>query len=266
MFNYLVHTGTMKPDEMLKQAKAVPEKRELDSYLETIWQLRGKGQSYREIAEFLNERGVVTDHTAVYRLIAVNNPLLNYRDGRVLLGDVVYESRKGRPLRSFDAGLFIAITKKLLIIPLKTAAPVTAIWCEAQFELNKAPNYVWLHQLCQCLHIDWNPEHPWHLKSRYGLELKFEGNLMGMVCQTFNLETMMRDVGTAVKEATRFFEQDKERFSRHQKMLSERKPEILEQLVILPNESRDDAYEESLEWNRKHAEQLTHQFNSIPLS
>jgi hypothetical protein len=255
----------MKPDEMLKQAKAVPEKQELDLYLETIWELRGKGKSYREIAEFLNERGVVTDHTAVYRLIAVNNPLLNYRDGRVLLGDVEYESRIGRPLRPFSAGLFIAITKRLMILPLNRAAPVGAIWCEAQFELNEAPNYVWLHQLCQCLHIDWNPEHPTHLRGRFGLELKFEGSLMAMICNTYNLEKMMQDVGASVKEATKFFEKDNERFSRRQKLISERNAEILEHVVIHPGESKDDVCEECLEWIRNDAKKLSEKFNSIPM-
>ena len=261
----MLHIVLMNPSQMLKQAKAAPEKRGLDAYLETIWELRRKGNSYREIAEFLNERGLATDHTAVYRLMMVNNPLLDYRDGWVLLGDVEYESQKGRPLRPFSAGLFIAIKKKLQIIPLKNAAPMAAIWCEAQFELNAAPNYAWLHQLCKCMHIDWNPDLPCDLQSNFGLELKFEGNLMAMVCQTFNLETMMRDVGTGLKEATRFFEQDKERFFRREKMLSERRSEILKSLVIRPNESKDDAYEDSLKWNREDAEKLTKRFNSIPM-
>jgi len=261
----MLHIVSMNPSQMLKQAKAAPEKRGLDAYLETIWELRRKGNSYREIAEFLNERGLATDHTAVYRLMMVNNPLLDYRDGWVLLGDVEYESQKGRPLRPFSAGLFIAIKKKLQIIPLKNAAPMAAIWCEAQFELNAAPNYAWLHQLCKCMHIDWNPDLPCDLQSNFGLELKFEGNLMAMVCQTFNLETMMRDVGTGLKEATRFFEQDKERFFRREKMLSERRSEILKSLVIRPNESKDDAYEDSLKWNREDAEKLTKRFNSIPM-
>jgi hypothetical protein len=255
----------MTPNKMLEQAKAAPEKRGLEAYLETIWELRRKGNSYREIAEFLNERGLATDHTAVYRLMMVNNPLLDYRDGCVILGDVEYESRKGRPLRPFSAGLFIAIKKNLQIIPLKNAAPMAAIWCEAHFELNAPPNYAWLHQLCKYLHIDWNPDLPCDLQSNFGLELKFEGNLMAMVCQTFNLETMMRDVGTSVKEATHFFEQDKERFSRREKMLSEQRSEILKNVVINPGESKDDISEECLEWNRKHAQELTKQFNSIPM-
>jgi hypothetical protein len=262
-FSFVLHIVAMKPSQMLKQAKAAPEKRGLDAYLETIWELRRKGNSYREIAEFLNERGLVTDHTAIYRLMMVSNPLLDYRDGSVLLGDVEYESRKGRPLRPFDAGLFIAIEKKLQIIPLKNAAPMAAIWCEAQFELNAVPNYAWLHQLCKCLHIDWNSDLPCDLQSNFGLELKFEGNLMAMVCQTFNLETMTRDVGTGVKEATHFFEQDKGRFPRREKMLSEGRSEIFKSLVIPPNESKNDAYEDALKWNREAAEKLTKRFNSI---
>ncbi len=264
-FYLVLYVVAMNPSQMLTQAKAAPEKRGLNAYLETIWELRRKGNSYREIAEFLNERGLTTDHTAVYRLMMASNPLLDYRDGCVVLGDLEYESRKGRPLRPFSAGLIISIKKQLRIIPLKNAAPMAALWCEAQFELNEAPNYAWLHQLCKCLHIDWNRDLPCDLQSHHGLELKFEGNLMAMVCQTFNLEARMHDVGTSVKEATHFFEQGKEHFSRRDKMLSERRSEILKTVVIRPNESEDEAYEDSLKWNRKDAEQLTKRFTSIPI-
>ena len=198
-------------------------------------------------------------------MIAVANPLLNYRAGRIFIGDVEYESRKGRPLRPFRAGLSIAIKKRLLIIPLERFSPFPAIWCEAQFELNEVPNYIWLQQLCQCLHIDWNPEDPRHLKARFGLELKFEGTLMAMDCQTFNLEKMVRDVATAVKTATKSFERDNDRLSPSQKLISQRDEEMLEQVVIQPGESKADVREECLEWTRNDAKKLTEEFNSIPM-
>jgi len=255
----------MSPDKMLAQAKSASEKRGLEAYLETIRELRRKGNSYRQIAEFLNERGVITDHTAVYRLLAVSNPLLVANDDGVLVGDVVYESRKGRPLRPFDAGLLITIVKKRRILPLERDAPVGAIWCEAQFELNEAPNYCWINQLCTYLNIRWNSDHPCHLQARFGLEIKFEGNLMAMVCETFNLENAMRDLGTGVKAATKFFEKDKERHARRLKLVSERNAELLKHVHVDPGQSKDDAIEECLEWIREYHEKLTKQFNSISM-
>jgi hypothetical protein len=255
----------MSPEKLLQEAKAASPKRGLESYLETVLELRRKGNSYRQIAEFLNEKGITTDHTTVYRLVSASNPLLVSSDDGLLLGDVVYESRKGRPLRPFDTGLLITIVKKLRIIPTDREAPVSAIWCEAQFELNEAPNYRWLNQLSKCLNINWNPETPCHLQARFGFEIKFEGNLMALVCQTFNLENAMRDVGTGVKAATKLFEKDKERHSRRQKLVSERNAELLKHVHMNPGESKESVVEECLEWIREDAEKLTRRFNSIPM-
>ncbi len=255
----------MHPDKLLEQAKALPEKYGIEAYSATIWELRRKGKTYRDIAQFLNERGVPTDHTAIYRLISRGNPLLGYEEGAVLFGDVVYELRKGRPLRSFDAGLLIAIKKKLRIIPLKSAAPKPAIWCEAHFELNAPPNHDWLRQICENLDIRWNPASPWFLRGRFGFELKFDGNLMAMVCETHNLEHYLKELGTAVSKTSKFFEQDKHRPSRGKEMLARRNAEILESLVLPPGESEEDEIEDSMKWNRKYADELTRRFQSIPL-
>ncbi len=95
----------MTPNKMLEQAKAAPEKRGLEAYLETIWELRRKGNSYREIAEFLNERGLATDHTAVYRLMMVNNPLLDFRPGQSELSPLSDAGAIDRALWPDGAGL-----------------------------------------------------------------------------------------------------------------------------------------------------------------
>ena len=146
----MVYIVSMDSHKMLEEAKTVPEKQGLEAYSAAVWELRRKGKTYREIAEFLNERGVPTDHTAVYRLVRANgNPLSSSPEGAILVGDTVYESRQGRPLRPFEAGLHIIIKIKLQIIPLKDAAPQAALWCEAHFELNEAPNHDWLQQLCK---------------------------------------------------------------------------------------------------------------------
>jgi len=256
----------VNPDKMLEQAKAVAEKQGLEGYAATIWELRRKGKTYREIAEFFNKRGVSTDHTAVYRLVrAKGNPLLSLPDGPVLLGEMVYESRQGRPLRSFEAGLDILIKSKLRIIPLKDAAPQPAIWCETHFELNEAPNHDWLKQLSQQLDLRWNPATPYYLQGRFGFELKFEGTLMAMVCQTHNLEHYMNQVGTVVYGTTKFFRQNKVRPYDLKEMFGRRDSEIIDTPVLSQSDSAEEEIEESLKWNQEHARKLTKQFRSTAL-
>ena len=54
-------------DDILAEARAAPPKIRLEEYREAVEALRNKGYSWREIADFLTQRGVVTDHTRVYR-------------------------------------------------------------------------------------------------------------------------------------------------------------------------------------------------------
>ena len=56
------------PDALLREAEEEPNYRDLSEYCPVIATLRNKGFSYREIAEWLSERGVELDHNAVYRL------------------------------------------------------------------------------------------------------------------------------------------------------------------------------------------------------
>ena len=60
------------PDALLREAEEEPNYRDLSEYFPVIATLRGKGFSYREIAEWLSERGVELDHNAVYRLYTRN--------------------------------------------------------------------------------------------------------------------------------------------------------------------------------------------------
>ncbi len=57
----------MDPKKIISDAKAAKPKTPLSAYNEAISILRDKGFSWREIAVFLSERGVSTDHTKVYR-------------------------------------------------------------------------------------------------------------------------------------------------------------------------------------------------------
>ena len=60
------------PGALLREAEEEPNYRDLNEYCPVIATLRGKGFSYREIAEWLSERGVELDHNAVYRLYTRN--------------------------------------------------------------------------------------------------------------------------------------------------------------------------------------------------
>ncbi len=57
----------MDIDRIIKDANAVKPKEPLVAVSEVISTLRDKGYSWRDIASFLTDRGVKTDHTKVYR-------------------------------------------------------------------------------------------------------------------------------------------------------------------------------------------------------
>ena len=56
------------PEVLFQQAEQEPDFRALSAYVDSIRMLRDKGFSYRDIAEWLSERGIEADHNAVYRV------------------------------------------------------------------------------------------------------------------------------------------------------------------------------------------------------
>ena len=56
------------PEVVFREAEEEPDCRTLGAYLDAIRVLREKSFSYREIANWLSERGVDADHNAVYRV------------------------------------------------------------------------------------------------------------------------------------------------------------------------------------------------------
>ena len=59
----------ISPEELLQEAKSKHPRQSLKPHRETIVTLRLKGYTWREIAHFLREGGVNTDHTKVFRFI-----------------------------------------------------------------------------------------------------------------------------------------------------------------------------------------------------
>ena len=64
----LAFDGGPPPEALFLEAESEPDQRSLAQYLDSIRVLRDKSFSYREIAEWLSERGVSADHNTVYRV------------------------------------------------------------------------------------------------------------------------------------------------------------------------------------------------------
>lgn len=65
-------------EEILKDALVAKGKGEnLADYIETIAVLRDKRWTWREISQFLNDRGISVDHTKVYRFAVANEEKIN---------------------------------------------------------------------------------------------------------------------------------------------------------------------------------------------
>lgn len=58
------------PNSVLQDALNAPPKTDLSDYLESIKALRDKNWSWRDIASFLKDRGVETDHTKLLRFMS----------------------------------------------------------------------------------------------------------------------------------------------------------------------------------------------------
>ncbi|MEM9406413.1 MAG: hypothetical protein AAGA81_10290 [Acidobacteriota bacterium] len=65
----------MNLKDITAAAKAAPPKVPLEEYREAVEALRNKGYTWREVAAFLQERGVAADHTRIYRHFG--NPTTN---------------------------------------------------------------------------------------------------------------------------------------------------------------------------------------------
>ena len=57
------------PQAVLEEARQAPARADLSAHLDAINTLREKKWSWREVAEFLKERGVDTDHTKLIRFM-----------------------------------------------------------------------------------------------------------------------------------------------------------------------------------------------------
>jgi len=63
----------MNDSDVLREALAAPDRGSLEPHRRAILELRRKKYSWREIAEFLNQRGVPTNHTKLFRFMTKRN-------------------------------------------------------------------------------------------------------------------------------------------------------------------------------------------------
>ncbi len=262
--NAVLYYVAMKPDDLLKLASAVPGKYGLADYRDTIVLLRNKGQSWRDVADFLKNNGIVTDHTTVYRYMMEENPLFDCQDLALEIGGLWFESQSGRPLRPFNPGLFITIEEKSKFIQLEHPERVKSNWCEYQFRLSAAPNRIWLKQLHEELAANFNENAPYHLISRMGFELKFDRDVMALDCLSANLNSNYEDVRNAFKRTTDKIGGDKTRWAELSKIAKVREEKILAQYDAT-GYSPGELLDEHAECYSEHSKVLEEAFQKLTL-
>lgn len=254
----------MQPEALLKLATEQPSQFGLEAYLDTICELRRKGYTWRSIADFLIEKGVKTDHARVYRLMMEGDPLFDFHDYPLNIGGLLYESQKGQPLRPYNSGLFITIEAKLNCFALEHPEKVISVWCQCQFRLSATPNFVWFKQLHTELRAEFNPHCPSHLISFKRFQLKFAGDVMALDCPTYNLSQQFAEVRKAVENTTRYFLEDKSKWTDQRMRDEERNKKILE-LYSPTSEGDDEVLEGHAEEYDRVSERLKKEFEGLSL-
>ncbi len=71
----IAHDEVPARDAFLEEAKREPKRKLLSDHIETIKLLRNEKRfTFRSIADWLTERGIATDHSAVYRAYLADIP------------------------------------------------------------------------------------------------------------------------------------------------------------------------------------------------
>jgi hypothetical protein len=187
-------------------------------------------------------------------------PIYDYEDGFTIIGGVVYETRRGRPLRPYGAGIYISIKEKLGIILLEHPEWIHTTWCEFHLKLSAAPNHAWLKRLHHELRIEWNPTAPYVLEKVDQFELKFEGDLLAVVCPQYNLDHTVTLVGNAINNASNFLYHNKGPWNELFSRAEIRRKRITDQYVAGPGETPDDLSQEYSDWYTEESKKLEASF------
>ena len=255
----------MQPDALLALANEMPSKFGVESYRDTISALRRKRYSWREIADFLIEKGVKTDHARIYRMMMLDDPLYDFDDASLNIGGQLFESQKGLPLKPYNLGMYIRVKSKLTCIQLEHPEKVDSTWCQCQFRLSARPNRIWLKKLHDMLHAEFRPEWPHHLVCVTGYELKFEGDVLALDSQTFNLEQHFQEVRDGILRTTEYFRNDKTQFPAILKSNEARNRKILDLYSSSNGEGDSDHLQAHTEDYSDKTERLKKQFENLEL-
>ena len=127
----------MQLDQILADAQAAPPKPRLEDFGEAVRELRGKGYTWRDVADFLNERGVQTDHTRVYRTF-VRRPVARPAESRpVQVQRVAFRGERAtkggkNSWAVLDIELPSAFEKPLPVVSYSMGAAGAAGWAEGE--------------------------------------------------------------------------------------------------------------------------------------
>jgi hypothetical protein len=257
----------MSSEALLKAAQKSPEKPNLENYRESIRLLRKKGYTWREIAKIMNAEGIATDHTKIYRLMNQkedHNFPLAHVEGPFILGGIAYDCRKGKLLRPYENGLRVVIEKKLSCILLEQEENVFSEWVECLFQLSTAPNGDWLQKLRDELGAYEYAESINHIRSKMGFELKFEGNLMAMVCGSYNIQNLGALIVKTVIETTDYFTKNKGWKKRLDDLRQEAKAKVCDAYYD-PNQSTESLVREHYEDYQHRNKRYQDKFDKIEL-
>ena len=97
--------------DLLNAARSVPAKDSLDAHLPAIEELQAKGYTLREIAKFLTDNGIPTDHSKVFRLVAKHHRL----NGKTAVFQVPGCDEYLRGLKALDAQKRISTAARAML-------------------------------------------------------------------------------------------------------------------------------------------------------
>ena len=110
----------MNKDDILKAAQAAPSKANVEDYREIVVTLRDKGFTWRDIADFLKERGVEMDHTRLYRAFGQSQKNRRKETRDIDIASITYKGeRKTKKNNTWNV--------MELVLPTKLGMPINVI-------------------------------------------------------------------------------------------------------------------------------------------
>lgn len=198
----------MQLESVIAAAKRTRKKPKLEDFRSVAAELRRKGMTWREIADFLASHGVRTNHVAVFRLLRPSLAIpiettIEGQQGGVIVGGELYEANPRGLARPFSAARAITIERKIRVIVLENRVNASAIWCEMQFRLNERPADEWIRTLATKLHGQLTGSCV--IRTPNKARLTFEGADVGIQCWRIEIKACFEEFKNAVHETNLAF-------------------------------------------------------------